>query len=419
MKRVAPLAWLVMALAAAAMAATGYLWTRQQANMARDFGSLLESADPGRRVELAGKMLKDYPWMAREQRSMARVVLASAYGQSGQAELMEQAYLQAIGEDPQNHEALNNLAYEWARRGINLDSALALAKRAVDISRELLPKRKPAGFSDEAWRETVQLVQGNYLDTYGWVLYKRGRMGQALEALEQAAGLAPDPTIDYHYGRALYKSGRADSAIGRLSRAVAAGIEDSAEARPELERIYLERHRSLSGLDKLVAVAREKLAESRAKTMAAEAGKLVGSQAPDFTLEDMGGARRSLSDLRGQVAVLDFWAVWCRPCLKSMPHLQAVHQAFRGRGVEVWGVNLDEPGKLEQAGRYVADQGLEFPMVLGGKMGAGLDQSYQVTGIPTTFVIDKKGVIRFRHIGYRENLDELLAKNIESLLKEP
>lgn len=419
MKRVSPMAWAVMLAAGAALAFTGFLWTRQQANMARDFGSLLESADPGRRVELAGKLLKDYPWMAREQRSMARVVLASAYGQSGQAELMEEAYLKAIEEDGQNHEALNNLAYEWARRGVNLDSALALAQRAVDISRERLPKRKPAGFSDEAWRETVQLVQGNYLDTYGWALYKRGRMGQALEALEQAAGLAPDPTIDYHYGMALHKSGRADSAIVRLSQAVAAGIEDSAEARAELERIYLERHRSLRGLDRLVAGAREKLAESRAKTMAAEAGKLVGSPAPDFSLEDMEGRKRSFSELRGKVAVLDFWAVWCGPCLKSMPHLQRTHQKFRDKGAAVWGINLDEPGKLEQARRYVADQGLEFPMVLGGKMGAGLDRAYQVTGIPTTFVIDKKGVIRFRHIGYREKLDELLAKNIESLLKEP
>lgn len=419
MKRINPLAWLGMALAAAALAALGFLWSRQQEGLAKESQILAEGTDPARRIAAADNILGKYPWLPREQRSTVRILKAAAQGQAGRYQDMERTYREVVADDPQNHEALNNLAYEWARRGENLDSAEAFAARAVSIARDKLPGRRPAGVTEEEWRETVRMVQGNYLDTYGWALYQRGRLGQSLGALRQANELAPDPTIGYHYGMALHRSGQADSAIALLAKAAAAGTEDSAAVRSDLERIYLERFGSLKGLDRTLAVASEAMASDRAKAMTAEAGKLVGTPAPVFTLDDLDGGRRSLSELRGRVAVLDFWASWCGPCLKSMPLLQKVHQAYRGRGVEIWGVNLDEPAQLEQARRTISGLGLEFPMLAGGKMGAGLDRAYQVTGIPTTFVIDKHGVIRFRHIGYRENLDQLVTKNIEELLREP
>ncbi len=419
MKRVNVLGWAVMAAAVVALAAIVYVWNRQQSELASDSQKLMEAADPSQRSALADGILKKYPWLPREQRAAFRMAKAAALGQAGRSGEMEKAYLEVIAESPDDHQALNNLAYEWARRGENLDSAEAFSARAVAIAKEKLPGRKPAGDSDEGWKETVRTVQGNYLDTYGWALYRRGRVGQALAALRQAAELAPDPVVDYHYGMALEKSGQADSALPLLARAAAAGTEDSAEVRAGLERIYLERNKSLRGLDKLVAEAREKLAAVRAQAMAVEAGKLVGTPAPAFTLDGLDGGKRSLADLKGKVAVLDFWASWCGPCLKSMPLLQKVHAAYLDRGAAVWGINLDEAAKLEAARRTAAGLGLEFPMVIGGKMGAGLDRAYQVTGIPTTFVIDKQGIIRYRHIGYRENLDDLVSKNIEELLKEP
>lgn len=419
MRRLNPLAWLVMALVAATLAALGFLWSRQQESLAKESQILAEGTDPAQRIEAADNILGRYRWLPREQRSTVLIIKAAALGQAGRYHDMERTYREVIAGDPQNHEALNNLAYEWARRGTNLDSAEAYAARAVSIAREKLPGRRPAGITEEEWPETVRMVQGNYLDTYGWALYQRGRLGQALTALRQAEEMAPDPTIGYHRGMALYRSGQPDSALPRLAAALAAGIEDSSAVRSDLERIYLERFKSLKGLDKLVEGARAELAESRAKAMAVEAGKLVGTPAPDFTLDDLEAGKRTLSDCRGRVVVLDFWAEWCGPCHKSLPLLQKVHQAYRGRGAEIWGINLDEPAQMERARRTISGLGLEFPMLSGGKMGVGLDRAYQVTGIPTTFVIDKHGIIRFRHIGYRDNLDQLVSKNIEELLKEP
>lgn len=408
-----------MLAAAAALALLSILWTKQQEDLLSKSQRLFEAQDPAQRIALADSILKKYPWLPREQRSTILLFKAVAYGQAGQLEDMEAVYREIIASDPQNHEVLNNLAYEWARRGKNLDSAEAYSARAVAIVRDKLPSKRPTGVSSEEWGEIVQSIHGNYLDTYGWTLYQKGRLAQALAALSQAAELVSDPTVGYHYGLSLYKSGQIDSALPRLAMALAAGIEESTAVRSDLERIYLERFNSLKGLDKLVTVARAKLAESQAKAMAAEAGKLVGSAAPDFTLEDMAGVKRSLSEQRGRVVVLDFWAEWCGPCRKSLPLVQKVWGDFRDRGVVVWGVNLDDPNKHEQAKKFVEAQGLDFPMLKGGRMGSGLDQNYQVSGIPTTLVIDKMGVVRFRHIGYRQNLDKLLASNIESLLKEP
>jgi len=418
MKRVPSIVWLVAALVAAAMVALGLLWTTQQAKLAQQFQKLVEAQDPHQRIALGESMLAEFKLLPAPQRNAILAMVASGYGQTGQVEKMDSTYLAVIRGDPENYEALNNLAYEWARRGANLDSAAAFAQRAVRLSREKLPKNKPMGMSRESWQEMVRNAQGNYLDTYGWVLYQRGEHGRALEQLRQAAELAQDPTIEYHYGLALYQGGKIDEAIGRLATGVAGRIEDSAAARADLERIYREKFKSLKGLDQAVEAAGQKLASRRQEAMATEAAKLVGSAAPDFALDGLDGARHRLSDLRGKVVVLDFWATWCGPCRKSMPLVQKTHDAYRDRPVAIWGVNLEPREQLEQIRSFAAANRIGFPILLGGKMGNGLDVPYQVTGIPTTFVIDKQGVIRFRHIGYRENLDQLLAGNIEALLKE-
>ena len=122
----------------------------------------------------------------------------------------------------------------------------------------------------------------------------------------------------------------------------------------------------------------------------------VGEPAPDFRLETPGGELVSLSDFRGQVVVLNFWATWCTPCRAEMPEFQALWEEHQVQGdVVVLAVNLQE-GR-EQVNGFIEDFGLTFPVVLDAS-GEVLDQ-YGLPGLPGTFFIDASGVLQGRVLG--------------------
>ena len=120
----------------------------------------------------------------------------------------------------------------------------------------------------------------------------------------------------------------------------------------------------------------------------------VGSPAPDFTLTTLDGEPLHLSDLRGKVVALNFWATWCAPCRLEMPDLQARADQFPDR-LAVVGVNFAETAEEIEAFRK--DVGVRFPLLLDPK--AEVQGLYRVLGYPTTFFIDEEGVIRQQHIG--------------------
>ena len=138
-------------------------------------------------------------------------------------------------------------------------------------------------------------------------------------------------------------------------------------------------------------------------------GEFVLDQpAPDFALEDAGGQELRLSDLRGRPVVLNFWATWCTPCKAEMPELQALYdETGAGAGFELLAVNMREAPA--PAAAFGAEFGLSFPLVIDP---AGLlADSFRVTVLPTTYVIDAEGVVRAQQLGPldRERLRELLA----------
>ena len=137
---------------------------------------------------------------------------------------------------------------------------------------------------------------------------------------------------------------------------------------------------------------------------------LSGQPAPDFTLGLLDGSTLALSDLRGQVAVINFWATWCPPCEDEMPDLQAVWEEYQADGVVVVGIVFDDE---EAAVRGMASRfGLTYP--LGLDAGDRIFAAYGSTGVPETFVVDSEGRVAYVHIGpvsaeeLREELDTLL-----------
>jgi len=112
--------------------------------------------------------------------------------------------------------------------------------------------------------------------------------------------------------------------------------------------------------------------------------------APDFTLKDASGEDVSLSDYRGKVVILHFWATWCPYCKRLQPGLDALYKKYQQDGVELLGISFSEDADADPQGTLVK-RGHKFKTLLKGGRVAGL---YQVSGTPTTFFIDRNGLLR-------------------------
>ena len=138
-------------------------------------------------------------------------------------------------------------------------------------------------------------------------------------------------------------------------------------------------------------------------------------EAPRFTLETTDGEKLSLDDaLADGPVILDFWATWCKPCRKALPHLQDLYEAHRDDGLTVIAVSIDEPRNRPKIKSAVRSLGLNFPVLVDGDKEVA--RLYRVDSVPATFVISQAGRVTAYHRGYREGDEETLAAEIRELL---
>ena len=148
----------------------------------------------------------------------------------------------------------------------------------------------------------------------------------------------------------------------------------------------------------------------------------VGARAPGFELITMDGDSMSLGQFEGEVVLLNFWATWCPPCVHEMPSMERLYQDLRAQGFVVLGVTVDvDPGEPDAQGRsqgivreYVERLGVTFPILLDPE--GSVEGVYNVSGLPTTYVIGRDGRIEGRIVGAREWDSEEYRARIQDLL---
>ena len=140
-----------------------------------------------------------------------------------------------------------------------------------------------------------------------------------------------------------------------------------------------------------------------------------GFLAPDFTLDTLIGESTTLSDLRGQVVLLNFWASWCPPCRGEMPAMQRVYDDYAARGLVILAVNATNQDSVEAARQFIEENNLTFPVLL--DKNGDVNVQYQVRSLPTSFFIGADGIIHEVVIGGPMS-EALLRTRIDNLLAE-
>jgi thiol-disulfide isomerase/thioredoxin len=138
------------------------------------------------------------------------------------------------------------------------------------------------------------------------------------------------------------------------------------------------------------------------------------SLAPAISVNDREGHVRTLSEFKGRVVLVDFWASWCAPCKVSFPALDALHEEFHDAGLEVVAINVDEDAKSARA--FLSGKSPSMTVLFDPK--GRSPEAFKVEGMPSSFLIDREGNIRFRHMGFTDQTRTDFRREIKILLGE-
>jgi len=141
---------------------------------------------------------------------------------------------------------------------------------------------------------------------------------------------------------------------------------------------------------------------------------LVGQSAPDFALKSASGDNLRLSEFRGDVVMINFWATWCGPCRQEMPLLDELYSTYQRVGFNLLGVNIDDDSG--KAMNMIAELGVSFPVLFDTHK--EVSKLYAVDAMPVTIIVDRDGKVRHVHHGYKPGYEQDYLNEIRSLLRE-
>jgi len=377
--------------------------------------AVYDEQNRAKRVELYDAFRKDFPKEDDDARASDLLLLRYL--------IAAQQFDRAIPllEEIQNADgnSYNAIAWDMIEKGENLETGVALARKGMDRYEQAELSEKPEYLTERNWRQNQRYGLGQVADTYAYGLEQLGRYDEAEDAYETAyeclEGQASDVNErligcylkNKNYGKAIAVS-RACVEKGHTTDALVEHYRAAFLANGGTEKGFQ------TELDTAREVAR---AELRRKMME----ERVNEPAVDFTLDNLYGGSTKLSDLKGKVVVIDFWATWCGPCLQSFPYLQQVYNHYKeNKDVVILTLNTWErikgPARIAHVKKFMEDTKYTFPVLID----EATVNAYKVEGIPTKFLIDRNGYVQFKSIGFeggQKMVDEMMLQ-IEMLLSK-
>jgi len=302
---------------------------------------------------------------------------------------------------------LAGIAGVLSEKQFRLDRASAYAKKALILIQSSEISTKPAEMSIREWEQQRRTTEARYRDILGWIYVHQGKMEQAISELSESVKGTSQPGVQYHLASALEKSGAVEEALLNYARAVAYGGEIGDIAYQAFYDLWLKAGKQEGDME-LFLDKQDEWVRSHYEQRVLTQRSI--RPAPDFELEDLDGGWVRLSDQKDSIILLFFWASWSE---SSWQMLKEIHTLSRYFGEDVLFLTISTDPDYYTVKDYVKKKRIFLPVLLND----GTDQDYGLLGVPTLFVIDGKGKIHFEHKGYRPGIQEMLAVELEDLLK--
>jgi peroxiredoxin len=315
---------------------------------------------------------------------------------------------------------LSYAAENWATKKEHLDKAEAYSKKSWSFYQQRISQpikdKIPTIMTERQYKLREENSFAFHSHVYGFVLLQQDRYEEAIPRLKDAVSFAKGKSSKYNqtYAIALSKAKDNSTLKSDLEGFIKTGSA-TAQIRDILKEAHLKEEGNNEATWSAYLADLEQINRARAKKDLQQ--KLIKEKAPAFALQNLGDNEVSLSSLQGKIIIVDFWATWCGPCIQSFPGMQMAINRFKDDpNVAFLFINSWErvQDKKKQVNDFMAKRDFTFHILMDDD--DAVINSFGVSGIPTKFIIDKNGDIRFKSIGYHGS-SEAIADEISLMVE--
>jgi len=307
----------------------------------------------------------------------------------------------------------NNVAWNYQEKNENLDKAEEFASYASDYAKQEWKKptaKKPDYYTGKQWDKSREGTYAMYADTYAMVEYRLGKYDKGYPITKEAAitiNKGKDVDNNNTYALLAEKVLPQANLKDELQQFVRNGKANST-IKDILKKIYVTEKKSEDSFDAYIE-ALEK--EAHLKMVAELKKSMVNEPTKSFVLKDYDGNLVNTNDLKGKIVIVDFWATWCGPCKASFPGMQKLVTKYKDNAdVKFLFVNTfeNDDNKEKNAKDFITTNNYSFHVLMDNDN--TVVNQFKVSGIPTKFVLDNTGNIRFKSIGFDGNDEKLISE---------
>lgn len=343
------------------------------------------------------------------------VMIANAYAEAGDWANFER-FVSQIGDKNRQASLYNTHAWNLAGEGLEKAVDTKTAKKFSKISLQLMEEAmknpaasKPSYMTTKQWSRNLEGNLMGYSDTYALTLYHNGEYAEALKYQQKACEHSEFADAEMNERLCTYveqaQGGKEAEAL--LARFISEGKANTA-MKKQHQNLFFNNNDIGTAYQKYIEALEANANHQRKADLLA---KMINEKAPAFRLTNLAGQEVSLEGLRGKVVVVDFWATWCGPCKASFPGMQTAVNKFAQSDdvafvfVDTWERVAD---KKKAVSEFIEANKYTFNVLMDDKN--EVVSQFGVSGIPTKFILDKEGNIRFKSVGFNGNDDELVKE---------